>query len=203
MKVPTRSARTRDILTFGVVRLHTLIPVAVAAILSGCSGDNASPTAPNPSVAERASLPGSPAFSASDNSTWNYSSFYVDYVRNDISCLGEPMHFFGPNFFRYHQVTSDAGNFHYHFQILPQTPNLPPFIGVGLVTGRVFTYKNGGPYNEVYHIGPGESITVTANETYIGSDGTTFGDTYRLHITNNANGVITASREVPVAFTCT
>ena len=202
MKAPTRSARTKQTLPFGVVRLRTLIPVVVAAILSGCWGDNASPTAAHPSVVEAASLPGNPVFSASDNSTWNYSSFYVDYVRNDISCLGEPMHFFGPNFFRYHGVTSDAGNFHYHFQILPQTPNLPPFIGVGLVTGRVFTYKNGGPYNEVYHIGPGESISIVANETYLGSDGTTLGDNYRLHVTENANGVITVSREVPVAFTC-
>lgn len=202
MKALTRSARTKKILPFGVLRLHTLIPVAVAAILSGCRGDNASPTATNPSVAEGASVPGSPAFSASDNSTWIYSSFSVDYVRNDVYCLGEPMHFFGSSAFRYHEVTSNAGNFHYHLQFLPQTPNLPPFVGVGLVTGRVFTYKNGGPYNEVYHIGPGESITIIANETYIGSDGTTLGDTYRLHVTENANGVITVSREVPVAFTC-
>ena len=182
--------------------MRRLIPVAVAAILSGCQGDNAFPTATNPSVVDGARLAGSPASNASDNSTWIYSGFSVDYVRNDVYCLGEPMHFFGPTSFRYHEVTSDAGNFHYHLQFLPQTPNLPPFVGVGLVTGRVFTYKNGGPYNEVYHIGPGESITIIANETYIGSDGTTLSDTYRLHVTENANGVITVSREVPVAFTC-
>ena len=202
MRVSTRSARTRDILTFGVVRLHTLIPFAVAAILSGCLGDNAFPTATSPSVAERASVPGSPAFSASDNSLWNYGSFSVDYVRNDVICLGEPMHFFGDAAFRYHGVSSEAGNFHYHFQFLPLTPNLPPFTGVGLTTGRVFTYQNGGPSNEVYHIGPGESINVVVRESYRGSDGTTLGDTYKLHITNNANGVITAQREDPVAFTC-
>ena len=166
-----------------------------AALAFGCNDA----TGPVPS---RSLAPGGPAFSASDNSTWIYSSDYVDYFRNDIYCLGEPVHVYGSSLFRYHEVTSDAGNFQYHVQFLPQTPNGPPFVVVGLTTGRVFTYKNGGPFNQVYHLGPGESITVIANETYTGSDGTTLGDTYRLHITNNANGVVTVVREVPVEFTC-
>ncbi|MDB4871619.1 MAG: hypothetical protein JWL97_2623 [Gemmatimonadales bacterium] len=45
MRAPTRSARTKEILPIGVVRLRTLIPVAVAAILGGCRGDNGPPTA--------------------------------------------------------------------------------------------------------------------------------------------------------------
>ena len=188
MHAPTRSTLLATGFRYGVV--------LVAALAATACTDATGP------VTSRSLAPAGPAFSASDNSTWVYSSSSADYVRNDVYCLGEPMHFFGSSAFRYHEVSSNAGNFHYHFQFLPQTPNLPPFIGVGLTTGRVFTYKNGGPYNEVYHIGPGESITVVANETYIGSDGTTLGDTYRLHISENANGVITVEREVPVVFTC-
>jgi hypothetical protein len=150
----------------------------------------------------RSLTPGGPSLTTGDNSSWTYSSISVDYVRNDVYCLGEPVHFYGSVPFRYHQATSSSGNFQYHMQFVPQTPNLPPFVGVGLVSGRVFTYNNGGPSNEIYHLGPGESITAIANETYRGSDGTTLGDTYRLHITTNANGVITVQREVPVSFTC-
>lgn len=170
--------------------------VLVAALAAFACRDA---TAPHES---RSLTPDGPSLSASDNSVWNYSSISVDYVRNDVYCLGEPIHFYGATPFRYHQVTSNSGDFHYHLQFLPQTPNIPPFVGVGLVTGRVFTYNNGGPYNEIYHLGPGEGITAIANETYRGSDGTTLRDSYRLHITTNANGIITVFREIPVSFTC-
>lgn len=56
MRAPTRSARTKVILPFGVVGLRTLIPVAVAAILGGCRGDNASPTATKTSAPDEASF---------------------------------------------------------------------------------------------------------------------------------------------------
>jgi len=146
--------------------------------------------------------PNGPAFSASDNSEWTYASSYVDYVRTDVTCLGEAVRFFGGTPYRYHQVTSNAGEFHYHLQFVPQTPNIQPFVGIGLSTGRVFTYKNGGPYNETYHLGAGEVFTSIAHETYGGSDGTTLRDTQFIHITVNANGTITANRLVPVSFTC-
>jgi hypothetical protein len=171
-----------------------LIAVAAAFAAVGCK-DTTSPESVRLVSTAR-------VFDASDNSSWTVSSFNVDYIRYDVACLGEPMRFVGPNYFRYHQVTSDAGNYHYHFQILAQTPNLPSFVGIGQTTGRVFTYKNGGPYNEIFHIGPGQSLSILDHELYQGSDGTILEATFTLHFTENANGVITADKSDPASFSC-
>jgi hypothetical protein len=189
MSIPTKSTPL-------ATKFRILAVLVAALAASGCNNT----IGPD---AGRSLAPGLPAFSASDNSTWIRSSMLTD-VTYFVPCLGENLHLYGPTFFQYHEVTSNSGNTEWHVHLLAQTPNLPPFTATGQSTGRVFTYNYGHPINTIFHLGPGQVVTALDKETYTGSDGTILSFTYHLHITVNANGVVTVEREVPPggAFSC-
>jgi hypothetical protein len=127
---------------------------------------------------------GSPAFSADQN--WVRDQLYVDnWVF--VPCLGEDAHFYGWAPYQWHQVTSNSGNYSYHLQFRPVTPNSPPFY---LETeSRLYEYKNGGPVHETFHLAAGEVYNLVGRETYIATDSKDrLRVKYKLHITVNANG---------------
>jgi hypothetical protein len=110
-----------------------------------------------------------------------------------IDCLGENVRAFGEVPFQYHEVTSTSGNFSYHLQVRPATPNGPPFFIQGQTSGKLFRYKNGLPANESFHLGPGEVFTFVTVETYVAEDGDRLVGKHHSHVTVNANGELTVS----------
>lgn len=132
---------------------------------------------------------------------WERSSFLVDDVIF-IDCLDENVRAFGEVLFQYHEVTTSSGNFSYHFQLRPATPNGPAFFIQGQTSGKLFRYKNGLPGNEVFHLGPGEVQSFVIVETYVADDGDRVVGKVRLHLTRNANGELTVSRTEPESFRC-
>jgi len=160
-----------------------LLMLGTAFLIGGCQD-----SMPTEARSARAALP---TFSAAQD--WVRSSFTVDNIFF-VDCLGEDVRFFGEVPFQYHQVTSSSGNFSYHFQLRPQTPNIPPFFAQGQTSGKLYTYKNGGPSNESFHLGAGEVFTVVGNETYVAEDGDRLKGKARIHVTVNANGELIVSR---------
>jgi len=132
---------------------------------------------------------------------WERSSFFVDDV-SFIDCLGENVRAFGEVLFQYHEVITSSGNFSYHFQIRPTTPNGTPFFIQGQTSGKLFQYKNGLPGNESFHLGPGEVATFVIVETYVAEDGDRVVGKVRFHVTANANGELTVSRTEEESFRC-
>jgi hypothetical protein len=141
----------------------------------------------------------SPTASAAQN--WERSSFFVDNV-SFIDCLGENVRAFGEVQFQYHEVTTSSGNFSYHFQLRPATPNGPAFFIQGLTSGKLFRYKNGLPGNESFHLGPGEVFTFVIVETFVAEDGDRVIGKVNQHLTVNANGELTVSRDEEESFRC-
>ena len=139
--------------------------------------------------------------SASATQSWERASFFVDQVVF-IDCLGENVRAFGEVQFQYHEVTTSAGNFSYHFQLRPATPNVPAFFIQGQTSGKLFRYKNGLPGNESFHLGPGEVSSFVTVETYVAEDGDRVVGKVRFHVTINANGELTVSRMEPESFRC-
>jgi hypothetical protein len=139
--------------------------------------------------------------SASATQSWERSSFFVDQVVF-IDCLGENVRAFGEVQFQYHEVTTSSGNFSYHFQLRPATPNQTPFFIQGLSSGKLFRYKFGLPGNESFHLGPGEVASFVIVETYVAEDGDRVVGKVRFHVTVNANGELTVSRTEPESFRC-
>ena len=138
---------------------------------------------------------------ASAAQSWERSSFFVDQVVF-IDCLGENVRAFGEVQFQYHEVTTSAGNFSYHFQLRPATPNGPAFFIQGQTSGKLFRYKNGLPGNESFHLGPGEVSSFVTVETYVAEDGDRVVGKVRFHVTVNANGELTVSRDEDESFRC-
>ena len=135
------------------------------------------------------------------NIQWERGSFYVDNPGLFIPCLGEDVRFFGEVPYKRHTVTSASENTSYHFQLVPMTPNQPPFTGVGNVSGTVWHYQNGLPINESFHLGPGEVLNVQVRESYYADNGDRLTSNVRIHFTTNANGELVVSREF-LEFTC-
>ena len=133
--------------------------------------------------------------------SWERSSFLVDNVVF-IDCLGENVRAFGEVLFQYHEVTTSSGNFSYHFQLRPATPNGPPFFIQGQTSGKLFRYKNGLPGNESFHLGPGEVFTFVIVEMYVAEDGDRLVGKVNIHTTVNANGELTVSRSEDESFRC-
>jgi hypothetical protein len=133
--------------------------------------------------------------------SWERSSFFVDNVLF-IDCLGENVRAFGEVLFQYHEVTASSGNFSYHFQLRPATPNAPPFFIQGQTSGKLFQLKNGLPGNESFHLGPGEVYSFGIVETYVAEDGDRVVGKLHLHLTVNANGDLTVSRMEEESFRC-
>jgi hypothetical protein len=158
-------------------------------LIASCQG----PESIAPSVTS-----GNPSFRA--DQSWERSSFFTE-NRIFAECLGEVVRVFGVVEFQYHEVTSGAGNFHFNFQLRPVTPNTPQFFAQGLTSGKLFQYKNGLPINESFHLAAGEVHTIVGNEVYVAANGDRLLVTYRLHVTVNANGELTASRS-EFSITC-
>jgi hypothetical protein len=174
-------------------------PTLAGALALGCA-DHQSTTAPSqdpvPTEARSVNVP-----IVSATQTWERSSFVVDNVVF-IDCLGENARAFGEVLFQYHEVTTSSGNFSYHFQLRPATPNGPPFFIQGLTSGKLFRYKNGGPGNESFHLGPSQVSSFVIVETYVAEDGDRVVGKVRFHVTVNAQGELTVSRTEPESFRC-
>lgn len=127
---------------------------------------------------------------------WERDSFYVDSVGVVIPCLAETMHFYGEVPYSRHSVTTPSGGTSYHYRLLPQTPNIPPFVGVGEASGKVYRFKNGHPLNESFHLAAGETLSVRIREMYVSDDGDKLVGNVHIHFTTNANGELTAEREI-------
>jgi hypothetical protein len=176
------------------VTAHALVvwlPILGAGFLIGGCQDSAPTEAP--------SVKDVPTVSAAQS--WERSSFFVDQVLF-IDCLGENVRAFGEVLFQYHEVTSSSGNFSYHLQFRPATPNTPPFFIQGQTSGKLFRYKNGLPANESFHLGPGEVYTFGTVETFVAEDGDRLVGKVNIHVTINANGELTVSRMEPESFRC-
>jgi len=168
-----------------------LLVLGTAFLTGGCQDPVATEA---PSVSAVASTAGAAQ-------TWERSSFFVDNVVF-IDCLGENVRAFGEVLFQYHEVTTSSGNFSYHFQFRPTTPNRTPFFIQGETSGKLFRAKNGIPGNESYHLGPGEVVTFGIVETFVAEDGDRVVGKVNLHLTVNANGELTVSRMEGESFRC-
>jgi hypothetical protein len=73
---------------------------------------------------------------------------------------------------------------------------------VGLSSGKLYQYSNGFPINESFHLAAGEVHSVQGRERYVAADGSKLLNTFVLHATVNANGVLTVSRLVSTGLTC-
>ena len=184
MKKPRTS---RDVTAHALV--VRLLILGTAFLIGGCE---------DPAPTEAPSVKVVPTLSAAQS--WERSSFFVDNVVF-IECLGENVRAFGEVLFQYHEVTTSSGNFSYHFQFRPATPNTPPFFVQGLTSGKLFRYKNGLPANESFHLGPGEVFTFVTLEMYVAEDGDRLVGSFRVHLTVNANGELTVSR-LEESFEC-
>jgi len=172
-------------------RVVWLLMLGTATLAGGCQ-DPVATEAPSVKAV-------SPTASAAQS--WERSSFFVDQVVF-IDCLGENVRAFGEVQFQYHEVTTSAGNFSYHFQLRPATPNGPAFFIQGQTSGKLFRYKNGLPGNESFHLGPGEVSSFVTVETYVAEDGDRVVGKVRFHVTVNANGELTVSRDEDESFRC-
>lgn len=107
-----------------------------------------------------------------------------------VPCLGENVRFYGEAPYRRHTVTTASGNTSFKLQFLPQTPNLLPFVAIGELSGTVYYFANGHPYNESFHAGPGETHSFHARDVFISDEGVRLNGSFILHTTINANGRI-------------
>ena len=171
--------------------LSSWLLLAGSTFLAGGCQDPVSTEAPSEEAV--------PTLSAAQG--WERSSFVVENVLF-IDCLGENVRVFGEVVFQYHEVTSGAANYSYHFQLRPATPNAPPFFIQGQTSGKLFRYKNGLPANESFHLGPGEVSSFVTVETYVAEDGDRVVGKLHLHLTVNANGALTVTRVEEESFKC-
>jgi len=142
-----------------------------------------------------------PALGTGADQGWVRSSAFLD-ATYFVACLGEDVRFFGDVAFQVHEVTSASGNVGFHVQVRPITPLGPPFLAVGQTSGRVFRARPGQPIIEMAHLAAGEVRHLVQNEVYVAENGDRFLASAELHLTVNANGVVTVSRFEPYAFTC-
>jgi hypothetical protein len=138
--------------------------------------------------------PASVSFSSGADQNWVRSSFFFD-ATNPVPCLGEDVRVFGETRFQSHEVTSGSGNYNLHFFYPPVSPNTPQFFAQGVTSGKLFQYKNGGPITVTLHLAAGEVQTVHDKEVFVAADGSKLFFDFVMHVTINANGVVTVSRE--------
>ena len=136
------------------------------------------------------------------NTHWERGSFYVDNFGFFIPCLDETVLFSGNVLYKRHTVTTPSGNTSYKYQLLPQTPNIEPFIGIGELSGDVYYYQNGHPFNESFHLAAGETLSVHVRELYESDEGVRFEGIVTLHVTVNANGDLVVDRFAFDGFEC-
>ena len=140
-----------------------------------------------------------PRFAAT--SDWTRSSFFFE-ITVPVPCRGTLVRFHGEIPFMWHQVTTASGVYNYHYQIPPQTPFGPPYVGEEQGTGIVFLYKNGHPINESFHLAAGEIYQLNDRELYIAPNGDKLVAIFARHLTVNANGELVVDRMIPLGFEC-
>ncbi len=172
------------------VQLLSLV-IGVLA-MAGCKDQP--PTAP-------LRAPSNASFASGAIQGWTRSSFFLDGTVS-VPCLGEDVRIFGEALFQYHEVLSSSGGFNFHFQYRPVTPNGPQFYLQGISSGKLYQYSNGFPINESFHLAAGEVHSIQGRERYIAADGSKLFNTFILHTTVNANGVLTVSKFESTGLTC-
>jgi len=159
--------------------------------LPGCTGD--APTVPpDPAPDQPASAKDSP---------WINFSFFQDAVF-PCECLGEDIRFYGEVFFRYMEMSNEAGIYRYRFQAVPDTPNSPPFGAIGVDSGTYFDFRNHGPVMETYLDGPSEVHLVRQQELYVDADGRKLLASSRVTVVVNPDGELVVSAIEPFRITC-
>jgi hypothetical protein len=139
-----------------------------------------------------------PLFGA--NQVWVDDSFFADNLVY-VECLGENIRFYGEVPYRWHRVFNSSGGYNDLFRLAPSTPQ-QPFLAEGMSSGVVWEAR-GSTDPGTYHAGPGEVIHASYNETYISPDGPTMKVYGGNHVTINANGEVTASRDSGFETECT
>ena len=174
--------------------MRSIIPtlVLVSSIIGTIGCQDRAPTEVSDALVE------SPAFQADQD--WIRDEIWIENTLF-IECLGEEVRFFGLVPIQWHQVTSPSGNYNYHFQYRPVTPNTPLFTAE-TASGAIYLYKNGGPINEAFHLGPGEVRTFISNETYVAENGDKLKGGFTFHLTVNANGDLKVLKLVPAEWVC-
>jgi hypothetical protein len=173
--------------------MRALSFTALAALALAVVSCDAIPVEP-PGVDESAA---NPQFAA--NQTWVTGSFDVENFFF-AECLGEELRFYGEVPFKWHRVFNSSGGYNDLFIAVPASPNVP-FMAEGLSSGIVWETR-GGADPETSHAGPGEVIRLTIAEAYISRDGINFTAYGGFHITINANGDVTASRDFVFEIRC-
>jgi hypothetical protein len=112
------------------------------------------------------------------------------------------MHFYGEVPYMMHEVTSGSGGYDYFFQLLPVTPNSPPYYAVGETSGEVFRNAFGFPINQSFHLAAGEVYTFLDHEAYVAANGDKLVLWVRVHLTINANGELVVERMDVFDFQC-
>lgn len=166
-------------------RFVQLLSLIIGVFVMGSCKDQP-PTAP-------LRAPSSASFSSGANQSWVRSSFFIDNT-TFVPCLGEQVRVFGEVPFQYHEVTSSSGGFNFHLQLRPLTPKTPQFYIQVISSGKLYSYSNGLPINESFHLAAGEVHSLHDKERFIAEDGSKLFFTFILHTTVNANGVLTVSR---------
>ena len=174
--------------------MRALSFTAFAALALAVVSCDAIPVEP-PGVDESAA---NPLFAA--NQVWVTGSFVVENFLY-VECLGEEIRFFGEVPFKWHRVFNSSGGYDDLFIFAPASANVP-FNAEGLSSGIVWETR-GGADPATYHAGPGEVIHATIEETYISRAGTNFKVYGGFHVTINANGDVTSSKDFVFETQCT
>ena len=150
---------------------------------------------------EPTSISSLPSFDASNDagatSTWTNGSFFQD-VTGAADCIGQDpyVHFYGEIQYMLHEVTSPSGNTQSHLQFRPITPDGPQFYAQELPSGRLYTLNDGLPVNQVFHFGPNQTFSYVERDIYtnVADPHDKWQAKFRVHVTLNANGDVTAER---------
>lgn len=174
---------------------RVVITAICTAVFLGACAETPGPTEiPDDAIA-------APVFSAA--SQYWIRDFYMGDYYVYVDCLGEVVHYYGPIYFQWHQVEAASGDYNYHFQIRPATPNIEPYYAEGTESGKLYIYKNGGPINESFHAAAGEVYTYIDFETYVAVDSKDkLKAKYSVHTTVNANGDLTVEVGKPWGHEC-
>jgi hypothetical protein len=131
--------------------------------------------------------------------TWTRGSFFLDET-GPLDCV-EPdlvVHFYGEIPYMLHEVTSASGTTETHLQFRPVTPDGQQFHAQLFPSGRLYTLNDGVPVNQVFHFGPNQTFSFVERDIYtnVADPQDKWQAKFRVHVTLNANGTVTADRTV-------
>jgi hypothetical protein len=178
-------------------RYARLLPLTIGVLtLAGCKEQT--PAGPTAEVI----APTSARLSSAADQGWIRGSNFVDYEQF-VPCLGEQVRVFGEVPYQYHSVATPSGGFNFDFAFAPVTPKTPQFYIQVISTGKLYTYNNGHPTKfQSGHVAAGEVFAVHDKEEYTAADGSKLFFSVTVHLTINANGVVTVSRQEVEDLSC-